>query len=101
MLDRKVRTIRRVRSKIHGTADRPRLAVFKSLTKISVQLIDDQKGVTIASAHGKNSEEVGKEIAKKAIAKKITSAVFDRRNKKYHGNIKKLADAARAGGLII
>lgn len=101
MLSNKIRTIRRVRSKISGTAIRPRLAVFKSLIKISVQLIDDQKGVTIASASGKNPEEVGKEIAKKAVAKKITSAVFDRRNKKYHGNIKKVADAARAGGLNI
>ena len=101
MLDKKIRTIRRVRSKIKGTAIRPRLAVFKSLTKISVQLIDDQKGITIVSASGKNPEEVGKEIAKKAINKKITNAVFDRRNKKYHGNIKKVADATRAGGLII
>jgi len=95
------RRIRKIRSKISGTAERPRLAVFKSLKKISCQLIDDEKGVTIVSASGEKAEDVGKLIAKKAIEKKINQAVFDRRGLKYHGKIKALADGARAGGLKI
>jgi len=101
MQNSKIRKIKRVRSKISGSAIRPRLAVFKSLKYISCQLIDDENGVTLASAKGEDPTEVGKEIAKKALEKKIKSAVFDRRSRKYHGNIKALADAARAGGLKI
>ncbi len=101
MLDNKIKKIRRVRSKISGTASRPRLAVFKSLRDISCQLINDEKGVTLTAVSGKNPEEVGKSLAKKASELKIKEAVFDRRNYKYHGKIKALADAARAGGLKI
>jgi len=101
MINAKKRKIKRVRAKISGTASRPRLAVFKSLKTIYAQLIDDEKGVTLASAKGKNPEAVGKEIAKVAAAKKITTAVFDRRSNKYHGKIKALAEGARAGGLTI
>lgn len=100
---------RRVRAKINGTDQRPRLAVFKSLKSIYVQVIDDAQGKTLASA--KLSEikkaantiegatEVGKLIAKKCEAIKVTKVVFDRAGYQYHGKIKALADGAREGGL--
>jgi len=96
---------RRIRAKVKGTAARPRLTVFCSLTRVYTQLIDDAAGKTLAaasSAKGKNILEavkVGKAIAAKAKALKVTAIVFDRNGRKYHGRIKALADAARAGGL--
>jgi large subunit ribosomal protein L18 len=99
---------RRIRSKISGSAQRPRLCVFRSLTRIEAQIIDDQKGVTLAHADSKKlkakndakgAEKVGKEIAKLAAVKKITTVVFDRGAYKYHGKVKALADGAREGGL--
>jgi len=96
---------RRIRAKVSGTSVRPRLSVFCSLTSIAVQLIDDEAGKTIAavrSKKGKNTAEassVGKDIAAKAKELKITTVVFDRNGRKYHGRIKALADAAREGGL--
>jgi large subunit ribosomal protein L18 len=98
---------RRVRAKISGTATTPRLAVFKSNRFISVQLIDDTKGMTIASSHGRSfpgalsiqSQAVGKAIAKEAGAKGITSVVFDRGGYNYAGQVKALAEAAREAGL--
>ena len=101
----------RIRSKITGTNERPRLAVFKSLKHIYVQVIDDATGKTIiaastrdkdASAKGANAasaKAVGAAIAKKAKDKGITRVVFDRGGYLYHGNIKALADAARENGL--
>jgi len=103
----KNKRIKRTRAKISGTAKRPRLAVFRSLKHLYVQLIDDEKGQTLAAASsfevkGKSAaEEVGKLIAKKALAKKIKVAVFDRRAYKYHGQIKMVADGARKEGLKI
>jgi large subunit ribosomal protein L18 len=96
---------RRIRAKVVGDAARPRLSVTCSLTRISVQLIDDMAGKTLASAassKGKNMAEavkVGEEIAKKAKDLKVTAIVFDRNGRKYHGRIKALADAARKAGL--
>lgn len=100
---------RRVRVKVSGTAERPRLAVYKSLTNIYAQLIDDVKGVTLAQANvkdiakGKNdmegAKEIGKLIAKKGKEVKISEVVFDRGGYNYHGKIKALADGAREGGL--
>lgn len=99
---------KRVRAKISGTAARPRLCVFKSLRGISVQVIDDVKGITLAEANTKlakakndlaGATAVGKEISKKCLAKKIEEVVFDRGGYKYHGKIKALADGAREGGL--
>lgn len=102
---------RRVRAKISGTAARPRLSVYRSLSHIYAQLIDDAKGVTLASVKdtdikgGKNKTEqalaVGRLIAEKAQAKKISQAVFDRGAFKYTGRVKALADGAREGGLTI
>ncbi|MEK7601965.1 MAG: 50S ribosomal protein L18 [Patescibacteria group bacterium] len=98
---------RRVRSRISGTEARPRLAVFKSNRFVSVQLIDDEAGVTMLSAHGRSfpgslsvqSVAVGKAIAEAAKKKGITTVVFDRGGYEYGGQVKALADAARDGGL--
>lgn len=100
---------RRVRAKISGSAERPRLCVFKSLTSISAQVIDDTKGVTLVAAalseiaKAKNTiegaQEVGKLIAKKCKEAKITTVVFDRSGYRFHGKVKALADGARDGGL--
>jgi large subunit ribosomal protein L18 len=97
----------RVRAKIKGTAERPRLAVFRSNRFVSVQLIDDTKGATIAASHGREfkgsqsaqATSVGEAIAKKAKAAGISSVVFDRGGYRYGGQVKSLADAARAAGL--
>lgn len=106
--EKRARRHRRVRAKIKGTADRPRLAVFKSNRHLYVQLIDDDRGATLASASslgtksGQKSEHpafVGKMIAERAKGKKIAKAVFDRGGFLYRGKIKILADSARAGGL--
>jgi large subunit ribosomal protein L18 len=99
----------RIRGKISGTEQRPRLAVFKSLKHIYAQVIDDGSGRTIVSASSKAADTkganataakaVGALIAKKAKDKGITRVVFDRGGYLYHGNIKALADAARENGL--
>lgn len=102
---------KRVRAKVTGTAECPRLNVFRSLNHIYAQIIDDEKGVTLAAAstmdkdfngYGGNKEaakKVGLAIAKKAADKGITAVVFDRGGYVYHGRIKELADGAREGGL--
>ena len=103
----------RIRSKMSGTVERPRLNVYRSLNHIYTQLVDDQNGVTIASAStmtpkgterkaGGNVEAakaVGKLIAERGIEKGIKKVVFDRGGYLYHGRIKALADAAREAGL--
>lgn len=104
----------RVRKKVNGTQERPRLNVFRSLNNIYVQIIDDTTGNTLVSAstldtaikgkvaNGGNKEaaqEVGKLIATKAIDKGIKQVVFDRGGYIYHGRVKELADAAREAGL--
>ncbi|HEY2038294.1 MAG TPA: 50S ribosomal protein L18 [Edaphobacter sp.] len=103
----------RIREKLSGTAERPRLNVYRSLDHIYTQLIDDASGVTLASAStlAKKGEakktggniaaaaEVGKAIAERAQAKGIKKVVFDRGGYLYHGRIKALADAAREAGL--
>ena len=104
----------RVRERLSGTADKPRLAVFRSLNHIYAQIIDDTAGHTLASAtdletdlkskkDGKKKTEVaglvGEALAKKAKEKGIVTVVFDRGGFKYHGRVKAFADAARKGGL--
>jgi large subunit ribosomal protein L18 len=109
---RQLRRRRHVRSHVVGTAERPRLTVFRSSKHIYAQLIDDDSGVTLASASSrgkdagvayggniKASQAVGKKLAEVAIAKGIKLACFDRGHYRYHGRIKALADAAREGGL--
>jgi large subunit ribosomal protein L18 len=99
----------RVRAKISGTTDRPRLSVFRSLNHIYAQLIDDESGKTLVAASSKEVKQkakksdlagmVGKLAAEKALKAGISQAVFDRGGYKYHGRIKSLAEAARAAGL--
>jgi large subunit ribosomal protein L18 len=97
----------RVRALVKGTAERPRLAVFKSNRFVSVQLIDDIAGKTVAASHGREfkgpqsvqAKSVGEAIAKKAKAAGITAIVFDRGGYRYGGQVKALADAARLAGL--
>ena len=102
---------KRVRVKVSGTAERPRLSVYRGLTHIYAQLIDDTKGLTLASAKdlevkgGKTKTEkafeVGKLLGERAKAKNITEAVFDRGIFRYHGRVKAVADGAREAGLKI
>jgi large subunit ribosomal protein L18 len=104
----------RVRAKLSGTAERPRLAVYRSEKHIYAQLIDDTKGITLVSASTIDREmrdstekpwnveaagQVGKLLAKKALEKGISSVVFDRGGFNFHGRVKSLADGAREGGL--
>lgn len=107
---RKIRHIR-VRAKLSGTAERPRLCVYRSECNIKAQIIDDVKGVTLveASTYGKAftekggnktaAREVGKLVAKKALDAGIESVVFDRGGYLYHGRVKELAEGARECGL--
>ena len=104
---------KRIRAKVSGSSIRPRLSVKISYRNITVQLIDDQKGITIEQATSignkkikdmnltNKASEIGNEIAQKALNKKISSVVFDRNGKIYHGRIKALAEAARKAGLEI
>ena len=107
----RVRRHKRVRGKVQGTTERPRLAVFRSNRGIEAQLIDDAEGRTLAAAswlhvkgdHSKGdmATEVGRLIAERAQAAGIESAVFDRGGYLYHGRVKALAEGAREGGLRI
>ena len=108
--ERRTRIKKGVRKKISGTTDKPRLSIFRSNTGLYVQIIDDLKGVTLASASTKelgdkaklnigDSKNVGKKIAEKALTSGIQTIVFDRNGYLYHGNIKAFAEGAREGGL--
>lgn len=102
---------KRVRGKISGTPERPRLCVYRSLVNISAQIIDDVNGVTLVAAasnekefteYGGNKDAaklVGKKIAERALEKGITNVVFDRGGYVYHGRVAALAEGAREGGL--
>jgi len=108
-LEKNIRRHKKVRSTIEGSAIRPRLSVFRSNRGMFVQLIDDLKGQTLASADSQEVKkaaskvevgfELGKLIAGKAKEKKISAVVFDRGSYRYHGRVKALADGAREGGL--
>ena len=98
----------RIRGKISGTAERPRMTVFRSNKQIYVQLVNDEAGVTVLSASSKGIAEgtkseiaaqVGRNVAQKALEAGITEVVFDRNGYLFHGRVKSLADAAREGGL--
>lgn len=110
----RIRRHQRVRRKVHGTADRPRLNVFRSLTHIYAQVINDVDGSTIAAASTLDpvlrdrlssltkvdeAKEVGKLVAQRAKEKGVESVVFDRGGYQYHGRVKALADASRESGL--
>ena len=113
-IERRNRIKLRIRKKVSGTAERPRMTVFRSNKQIYVQFIDDLRGVTLASASSLDKEVaeqvkgvnkcqeaaiVGKLAAERAAAKGITTVSFDRTGYLYHGRVKQLADAAREGGL--
>lgn len=111
-LERRYRIKSRIRKIVSGTADRPRMNVYRSNKQINVQLIDDLNGVTLVAASsldkslvetsGSKTDKaglVGKLVAEKALAAGISSVVFDRNGYLYHGRVKQLADAAREGGL--
>jgi large subunit ribosomal protein L18 len=110
--DRRYRRHLRVRKRVHGTAERPRLVVFRSLKHISVQLVDDDRRVTLlgvsdlsegvqVNGGGKvaKGKATGKLLAEKAKSAGITRAVFDRAGYRYHGRVQAVADGAREGGL--
>ncbi len=109
VIDRKKRHTR-IRAKIEGSSEKPRLVVFRSLNHHYAQLVDDNQGTTIASfsdvtmkdkgTKAERAKKVGLEIAKLAKEKKITTCVFDRNGYLYHGRVKALADGAREGGLL-
>ncbi len=89
----------RIRAKISGTAERPRLCIYKSNRYLEAQVIDDTKGATLAAVKMDDAKKAGTEIAKKAKALGIEAVVFDRGGFRYTGAVATLADAAREGGL--
>lgn len=111
----RIRSKTKIRKKISGTPERPRLTVYRSLSNVYAQLIDDTTGKTIISASSLNKElaeeiksakgkiakskAVGSFLAKKAVEQKISSVVFDRNGYRYHGRIQAIAEGAREGGL--
>ena len=107
-IERRIKIKYRVRNKISGTAERPRMSVFRSNKQIYVQIINDMNGTTLVSASSLGMEtcpkkeqaaKVGEMAAKKALEAGITTVVFDRNGYLYHGRVKEVADAARNGGL--
>jgi large subunit ribosomal protein L18 len=107
---RRLKRRRRVRAKVHGTAERPRISVFRSNRGIFAQLIDDESGRTLAAVNWTETDlrglgateqatRVGARLAERARAAGIEAAVFDRGGYQYHGRVKALAEAAREGGL--
>ncbi|CDA93097.1 50S ribosomal protein L18 [Prevotella sp. CAG:1320] len=107
-IERRIKIKFRIRKKIKGTAERPRLSVFRSNKQIYAQVINDLTGTTLASASSlgmekmpkqQQAQKVGELVAEKAKAAGIESVVFDRNGYLYHGRVKELADAARKGGL--
>ena len=107
-VERRIKIKFRIRKSVNGTAERPRLSVFRSNKQIYVQVINDVTGTTLASASSigleampkiEQAQKVGALVAEKAKAAGITTVVFDRNGYLYHGRVKALADAAREGGL--
>lgn len=107
--EKRIRLKKKIRAKILGTKERPRLSVFRSNKYIYAQIIDDTTGITLVSASDLNIEkgtkterstEIGNNLAKQAISKGIKSCVFDRNGFKYTGRVKALAEGARAAGLL-
>ena len=107
-LERRIKIKYRVRNKISGTTQRPRMSVFRSNKQIYVQIINDETGTTLVAASSlgmvampkkEQAAKVGELIAKKALEAGISTVVFDRNGYLYHGRVKEVADAARNGGL--
>jgi len=109
---RRLRRRRRVRAKVRGSAERPRISVFRSNRGISAQLVDDDRGHTLAAvswtetglrglAPGEQATRAGTLLAERAQAAGVTTAVFDRGGYRYHGRVKALAEGAREAGLAL
>jgi large subunit ribosomal protein L18 len=110
-VEKRAKIKRRIRKKVFGTTEQPRLSVYRSNKQIYAQIIDDINGVTLASAssyknktvEGKSKSEaaemIGKDLATKAIKAGVANVVFDRNGYQYHGRVKSLAEGAREGGL--
>ena len=107
-VERRIKIKYRVRKRVTGTAERPRMSVFRSNKQIYVQVVNDLTGMTVASASSLGMEsmpkmeqatKVGELVAKKTVEAGISSVVFDRNGYLYHGRVKEVADAARKGGL--
>jgi large subunit ribosomal protein L18 len=107
-VERRIKIKYRIRKSVNGTAERPRMSVFRSNKQIYVQVINDLTGKTLASASSlgleampkiQQAQKVGELISQKAQAAGVTTVVFDRNGYLYHGRVKELADAARKGGL--
>ncbi len=110
-IDRRAKIKKRVRSKVTGTAERPRLTIFRSNSEFYAQLVDDLNNSTVVSVSSLNDKEahnvpkmeqaklVGKKLAEKAVAAGVSNVVFDRNGYLYHGRVKAFADAAREAGL--
>jgi len=113
--DKRVRRKARIRKKVNGTAERPRLSVFRTANHIYAQVVDDESGRTLVAADSRSKEfratnptggnvaaatAVGTVLAQRAKAAGLSQVVFDRGGYQYHGRVKALADAARAGGLV-
>ena len=107
---RRLKRRRRVRAKVHGSAERPRISVFRSNRGIHAQLVDDRAGRTLAAVSWTEADlrglkpmeqagQAGRALAERAKAQGVTTAVFDRGGYRYHGRVKALADGAREGGL--
>ena len=108
-VERRIKIKYRIRKRVNGTTERPRMSVFRSNKQIYVQIINDLTGCTLASASSLGLEampkmeqaaKVGELVAKNAIEAGVSKVVFDRNGYLYHGRVKELADAARKGGLI-
>lgn len=111
-VEKRAKIKRRIRKTVYGSSERPRLSVYRSNKEIYAQIINDDAGLTLASASSANSKAtkgktkseaaiiVGKELAEKAKKAGVESVVFDRNGYQYHGRVKSLADGAREGGLI-
>jgi large subunit ribosomal protein L18 len=106
----RARARRRIRGKVHGTTERPRLSVFRSSKYIYAQVVDDARGHTLAQANSREdgldgasrierSKAVGKRLAERAQGAGVNAVVFDRGGYRYHGNVRALAEGAREGGL--
>ena len=109
-VERRIKIKYRIRKRVNGTAERPRMTVFRSNKQIYVQIINDLTGNTLAAASSlgmesmpkkEQAQKVGELVAKKALEKGIQAVVFDRNGYLYHGRVKELADAARKGGLNV
>ncbi len=109
-LEHRLRRKQRVRKKVTGTTERPRLSLFRSAKNIFAQVIDDSTGTTLVavssfekgnhrSSNVEGSTELGKILAERCLAKQISTIVFDKNGSRYHGRVKAFADGARSGGL--